>query len=115
MVACSWWLLLRHGATHVDWLNPLQLTWIALGLLPGKIVMVRTGAPLPVELSEEHYHCQDVARRNGIRQMDAFSWFFVVIFFGYALRKSWTSPAMPWLVAAASLAIMAYLMITVFR
>jgi hypothetical protein len=45
VVACSWWLLLRHRGTQIDWVSPLQMTWIALGLLPGKIALVRSGSP----------------------------------------------------------------------
>ncbi|MBZ5617193.1 MAG: hypothetical protein LAQ69_00475 [Acidobacteriia bacterium] len=119
LVTFSWWLLLHHGGTPIDWLNPLQNTWIALGLLPGKIAMVRSGSPLPLDRTEEHYQCQDVARRNRVQQMNAFGWFFVVILFGYALWHGWPSartvPGLPWLFMGVALAIMGYLMIVVFR
>src|ERR1035441_4967095 len=67
LVAMSWGLLLRHAGPHFDWRSPLTLTWVALGLLPGKMAMVRFSAPLPAERAEEHYRFQDAARRNWIR------------------------------------------------
>ena len=119
VVAFSWWLLARHGSRHIDWLNPLQMTWIALGLLPGKVAVVRSSGPLPVERTEEHYEYQDVARRNGVQQMNAVGWFCVVILLGYALRHGWpagrTVPGLPWLMAGVALATMGYLMVVVFR
>jgi len=45
LVAFSWWLLLRHGGTRIDLFNPLEMTWIVLGLLPGKIATVRSSSP----------------------------------------------------------------------
>jgi hypothetical protein len=119
VVAFSWWLLLRRGGGHIDWLGPLQLTWTALGLLPGKIAVVRSGSPLPTERTEEHYQFQDAARRDSLRWMNAFGWFCVVILFGCALWHGW-SPArtfsgLQWLIVGAALAIMGYLMIVVFR
>ena len=119
LAAFSWWLLLRHGSPRVNLLDPLQMTWIALGLLPGKIAAIRASWPLPVERTEDHYEYQDVARRNGVRTMDAFGWFFVIILFGYALRHGGPStssfPWLPWLTAAAALAVMGYLLTTVFQ
>jgi hypothetical protein len=104
---------------RIDWLIPLQSTWIALGLLPGKIAMVRSGFPLPVERTEEHYQWQDAWRRNGVRWMNGFGWFIVVMLFGYALRHGWsparTLPELQWLIVGVALAAMGYLMIVVFR
>jgi hypothetical protein len=119
LVAFSWWLLLRYGGTRVDLLNPLEMTWIVLGLLPGKIATVRSSWPLPVERTEEHYQCQDAARRNGVRMLDAFGWFFAIVLFGYALRHGGPStsslPWLIWLTPGAALATMGYLMATVFQ
>jgi hypothetical protein len=119
LVAFSWWLLFRPGGTRIDWLNPLEMTWIVLGLLPGKIAMVSSSWPLPVERTEEHYQCQDVARRNGVRTLDAFGWFFAILLLGSALRHGGPStislPGLTWLIAGAALATMGYLMATVFQ
>lgn len=45
VVAFSWWLLVRHGDTRIDWLSPLQSTWIALGKLDGSEVGALRKAP----------------------------------------------------------------------
>jgi hypothetical protein len=119
LVAFSWWLLFRHGGTRIDLLNPLEMTWIVLGLLPGKIATVRSSWPLPVERTEEHYQCQDAGRRSGVRMLDALGFFFAIIFLGYALRHGGPStsslPGLIWLTAGAALATMIYLMATVFQ
>jgi hypothetical protein len=45
--------------------------------------------------------------------MNAFGWFCVMILLGIALKH--TLAGLPWLIGGVALAIMAYLMITVFR
>jgi len=62
---------------------PLQCTWIALGLLPGKIILVRNAFPLPPERSEERYRLSEAPRRYSLRVMGAFGWGFVVYLAAY--------------------------------
>lgn len=118
MVAMSWWMLLR-GAPHFDWRSPLTLSWVVLGLRPGKIAMVRASSPLPVERAEEHYRYQDAERRNWLRVWGAVGWFLVVILFGgasmRALYPTGPAPALRWLVLAVALAVWGYSMFVMFR
>jgi hypothetical protein len=88
VIAFSWWLLLRHSGTHIDWQLPLTDTWIALGLLPGKIILVRNSFPLPPERTEEHHQYQDAARRVGVRLLAVFGWGFVMYLAVYAVKHS---------------------------
>src|ERR1035441_7027645 len=84
VVALSWWLLLRDGRP-IDWRGPLLLSWVALGLLPGKITVVRSSALLPAEETAEHYRYQDARRRRWLSLWGAFGWFFVAVLFSGAL------------------------------
>ena len=84
VVALSWWLLLR-GGKPIDWRGPLLLSWVALGLLPGKMAVVRTSALLPAEETAEHYRYQDARRRKWLSLWGAFGWFFVAVLFSGAL------------------------------
>jgi hypothetical protein len=116
----SWGLLLRHAGPHFDWRSPLTLTWVALGLLPGKMAMVRFSAPLPAERAEEHYRFQDAARRNWIRVSGIFfGWFSVTILFSGALLHALSTvrpaAAWRWLALAISLAVWGYGMVMMFR
>ncbi|MGA3136946.1 MAG: hypothetical protein ABSC88_13240 [Terracidiphilus sp.] len=116
IIAFSWWVLLRRGAA-IDWLPPLQMTWATL-ILPGKIALVRSGAPLPAERTEEHYRYQDAMRRNGIRVLNAWGWLMVVTLCGFPLRQIWSPVTFPWLVwifLGVFTAVFAYMMIEVFR
>jgi hypothetical protein len=122
LVALSWWLLLRHAGRHFDWLTPLQLTWVALGMIPGKMAMVRLSFPLPAERTEEHFHLQDFARRFWIRLSGIiFEWFMVIVLLGVALLHAAASPvhhppqAWRWLVLASMFAVWGYGMIVMFR
>jgi hypothetical protein len=87
-VACSWWLLLRHGGP-VALQQPLLMTWLIGGLLPGKIIVVRQGWPIPAERAAEHREAQEAARRYSVRVLDAFGWLPASIFFVGALRTAW--------------------------
>lgn len=116
MIAISWWLLLRRGAA-IDWLPPLQTTWAAL-ILPGKIALVRSGTPLPAERTEEHYRYQDAMRRNGIQMLNAWGWLMVIMLCQFPLRQIWSPAALPsmlWTFLAVFMAVMAYMMIVVWR
>jgi hypothetical protein len=109
---------MRHGGTRIEWLPPLLFTWTAL-VLPGKILIVRSGSPLPAERAEEHYRYQDAMRRNGIDVLSAWSWLFVIFLFGFALRRAWTParnvPWLQWLILGIFWAFWGYMMFVVFR
>ena len=116
IIAISWWVLLRHGAKF-DWLPPLQMTWNAL-VLPGKVALVSSGAPLPAERTEEHYQYQDAMRRSGIRKLNAWAWLMVVTLCGFPLRQVLPPMTFPWLVwifLGVFIAAFTYLMIMIFR
>jgi hypothetical protein len=120
LVALSWWLLLRHAGAHFDWLTPLQFTWAALGMIPGKMAMVRLSFPLPAERTEERYRFQNAARRFWIRLSGIlFEWFLVVVLFGGALMHALSpmrpAPVWRWLVLACCYAVWGYGMIVLFR
>jgi hypothetical protein len=120
LVGFSWWLLLRHGGKHFDWLTPLTLSWGALGLIPGKMAMVRVSWPLPAERAEEHYRFQDAARRYWIRVSGIFfEWFMVVVLLSgaliHALSPMRPAPMWRWLALASCFAVWGYGMIAMFR
>jgi hypothetical protein len=118
-VACSWFLLLTRGDALVRWQEVVVDTWVVLGLLPGKIVLVRSGFPLPAGRVEEHYRLQDAQRRYGLRVFDALGWFLTAVLFAYALQHSW--PAMQadsslgWLLSGLVFAIGLYMTIVIVR
>ena len=98
IIAFSWVLLLAQGGAQVRWQTPVVFTYVAVGLLPGKISVVRSSFPLPSERIEEHHRWLEASRRHGLRVMDAFGWFFVAILFGYALQHGWpAAKTMVWL------------------
>ena len=119
LVGLSWGLLLR-GGTRFDWYAPLSLSWLALGLLPGKIAMARASMPLPAERSEEHYRYQDAQRRNWIHVSGMFfQWFPISILLGgalmhplYALRPGveWR-----WMAQGVFFSVWGYGMVAMFR
>ena len=116
IIALSWWLLLRHGP-KIDWLSPLQMTWQAI-VLPFKVALVRSGAPLPAERTEEHYRYQDAMRRNVIQVLNAMGWLMVVTLCGFPLRQIWPPTAFPslvWIFLVVFTAVFAYMMIVIFR
>lgn len=91
IVACSWFLLLTRGDAQVRWRTLLVNTWVVLGLLPGKMVLVRSSFPLPAGQAEEHYRFQDAQRHYGLQVFNAFGWFLTVLLFVYALQHTWTA------------------------
>jgi preprotein translocase subunit SecG len=116
IIAASWWLLLRRGVAF-DWLPPLQMTWAAL-ILPGKIALVRSGAPLPAERAEEHYRYQDAMRRNAIHAFNAWGWLMLVTLCGFPLRMIWPPASLPslvWIFLAVFSAVFVCMMIEVWR
>jgi hypothetical protein len=122
LVALSWWLLLLHPARHFDWETPLQLTWVAVGMIPGKMAMVKLSWPLPAERAEEHYRLHELSRRFWMRVSGIiFEWYMVVVLLGVALLNATSSPAhhpapvWRWLVLASQFAVWGYGMIVMFR
>lgn len=119
MIAFSWLLLLTQGDTHVRWQTPVTLTYVALGLLPGKIVVVRNSFPLPPERTEEHHRWLEAHRRHGVRVMDAFGWFLVAILFGYGLQHGWPAAKaivwLPWLLVGVAYALALFMTGVIFR
>jgi hypothetical protein len=120
LVALSWWLLLRHAGTHFDWLTPLTLSWVVLGMIPGKMAMVRISWPLPAERTEEHFRLQDVSRRFSIRLFGIiFQWFMLVVLLGAAMLHGLLpvhpAPVWRWLLLASMFAVWGYGMIVMFR
>jgi len=100
--------------------DPLQFTWAALGMIPGKMAMVRLSFPLPAERTEERYRFQNAARRFWIRLSGIlFEWFLVVVLFGGALMHALSpmrpAPVWRWLVLACCYAVWGYGMIVLFR
>src|SRR5206468_3113412 len=89
IVACSWFLLLTKRDAQVHWQEVAVDTWVVLGLLPGKIVLVRSSLPLPADRAEEHYRWQDAQRHYGLRVFDALGWFLTAVLFAYALQHAW--------------------------
>jgi hypothetical protein len=93
------------------------MTWSAI-ILPGKIALVRSGAPLPAERTEEHYRYQDAMRRNAIQVLNAWGWLMVVTLCGFPLRQIWPPVTFPWLVwifLGVFTAAFAYMMIVIYR
>ena len=119
IVACSWFLLLTLGDALIRWRQVIVNTWVVLGLLPGKIVLVRSAFPLPAGRVEEHYRLQDAQRRYGLEVFDALGWFLTAVLFVYALKHSW--PAMQskaplhWLLTGLVLAIGLYMTAVIVR
>jgi len=119
LVGLSWWLLL-HGGRHFDWRSALLQSWVVLGMIPGKMAMVRVSWPLPAERAEEHYRLQDASRRYWIHLFGIiFQWFTLVVLLGVAvlhgLSPVYPAPVWRWLVLACSFAVWGYGMIVMFR
>jgi|SRR5579871_5721320 len=96
IVGLSWLTLFLRGH-HVDWSNPVTTTWAILGLLPGKIVLVRSSFPLPPERTEEHHRLSEARRRYSLRYMDAFRWCLLANLAAYAVIRSWAAAQGGWL------------------
>jgi len=116
-LAVSWRMLLGAGG-HIPWQNMMLVTWIVLGLLPGKIIVVRQGWPIPAEHAEEHRAAQQAARRNSIRWMTAFGAVPTAVLLADSLR--YTFPALrtaaaQWLPVAIPLAASIWLLVAIAR
>lgn len=117
LVALSWWLLLRHSGSIHSWKPPILLSWVVLGLLPGKIAVVRAGWPLPPESTEEHHRAQDSARRFNIRLLDWFGWLSLIVLVGAALGRTWPAEraAIAWGAAVVFFAAFFGMALTIIR
>jgi hypothetical protein len=119
VLACSWWLLTRPGRWHVDWAFPLMMTWMSLGSLPSRILLVRHSYPIPAERAEEHYQYREAMRRNQISLSTANALCMALFLLGFALFRA-LSPIkfemrLLWLCVGLSLAPMGYSFILMFR
>jgi len=108
------------SAGGFDWLTPLTLSWVVLGMIPGKMAMVRISWPLPAERTEEHFRLQDVSRRFSIRLFGIiFQWFMLVVLLGAAMLHGLLpvhpAPVWRWLLLASMFAVWGYGMIVMFR
>ena len=118
LVALSWWLLL-HGGRHFDRQSALLQSWVVLGMIPGKMTMVRLSFPLPAERTEEHLRVQEAGRRFWIRVFGiVIQWFMLVVLLGVAVLHGLpvhSALMWRWLVLVCCLAVWGYGMIVQFR
>lgn len=119
IVACTWFLLLTQGDARVRWREVVVNTWVVVGLLPGKIVLVRSSFPLPADRAEEHYRLQDAQRHYGLRVFDALGWFLTAVLFAYALQHAWPAveaiPSLRWLLTGVVFVMGLYMTIVIVR
>ena len=119
IIAFSWVLLLAQGDAQVRWQTPVVFTYVAVGLLPGKISVVRSSFPLPSERIEEHHRWLEASRRHGLRVMHTLQWFLIAILGGYALQHGWPGanaiPWLRWLLVGVALAIWLIMTVVIIR
>jgi hypothetical protein len=115
-VACSWWMLLRGGRPF-HWSDALAMSWGVLGLIPGKVMVVRQGWPIPAERAEEHRRLQEASRRLSVRWLDAFGALLASVLFMLALAHAWPAARSeaPWLLFGVPLASAVLLVATVIK
>jgi len=98
MLAASWYLLAARGDPDVRWATPVIMTYVVVAMAVAKVVLVKAGAPLPIDRTEEHHRYLEAGRRYGLGVIDAARWFFAFIVAGYALLHGQLSlPPTPWL------------------
>lgn len=118
VVGFSWWMMLEGGGP-MGLQKPLVMTWTILGLLPGKITIVRQGWPLPADRAAEHLGEQEAARRYSVRVLDALGGLLTSIFLMDAIRHAWpavrTIAAVQWLMVGIPLALGVVLMVVVVQ
>jgi len=119
IIGVSWYLLLIHGDGQFDWLNPLALTYVVVGMLPCKIFIVRSHIPLPAERTEEHQHWFDASRRYALRVLDSMRWLFLAALAGQAGAHGWPEvkavAGLRWFYIGVILAIWSYLCYVLIR
>ncbi|MCK7503972.1 MAG: hypothetical protein MZV70_07645 [Desulfobacterales bacterium] len=86
-LGASWILLLTRGAAGWRWQSPAVWTYLAIASSLWKVSAVRSGVPLPADRAEEHRQWLN-RRRHGVRLLDCFSWFNVLVVAGYAALHS---------------------------
>lgn len=119
ILTASWLLLLTHPNPGIDWLSPLVTTYSILGLLPAKILVIRSRRPLPADRTLEHHSFADANRRYSLATVDAFRRISLAVLAGYALLHGWPGssapPAFRWLLIAVALAFSLHLMVVLSR
>jgi len=97
-LAFSWLLLLTQGDARVRWQWPVLITYVVVGMLPGKIILARNSFPLPPDRTEEHHRWLEASRRYSLRVIESMRWFCVAILAGYAVRHGFpAAKSMVWL------------------
>jgi len=94
------------------------VTWIVVGQLPGKIIVVRQGWPIPAERAEEHQAAQTAARRYSIQVMNAFGYVPTCVLLAVALRHAFPAlrtAAAQWLLLAIPFAASLWLIALIAR
>lgn len=106
ILAASWYLLVVRRDATVRLMAPVVMTYVVVALLGAKIVLIKAGAPLPTDRTEEHHRYFEAGRRYCLHVIDAARWFFAFIVAGYALlhrQPGIRSTLLEWaLVAGAS-------------
>ena len=92
VLTVSWLLIGSNGVSGISWGYPVLMTYVIVGIFPGKVILARMRFPLPPERAEEHYHWQEANCRYSLRVLDSLRWFFAVILAFYALQHG-----LPWL------------------
>ncbi len=87
VIAASWGLWLWAGDGRLG--EPLLETWVVMGMLPAKIILVRSGFLTPAERAEEHHQWAEASRRFSLRIIDTMRWLFLVPFAGVAVVHGW--------------------------
>lgn len=94
----GWLLILFRGDAGVRWVTPATVTYVVLALLVAKVVVIRSGAPLPPEGTEDQYRYVEADRRQRLRAIDAARWFWIFLFAGYTtMHGRPVLVAAPWL------------------
>ena len=98
VITASWLLLLREPGAELHWQWPVLMTYVVVGLLPGKIILVRNSFPLPPERTADHQRWQEAYRRHSLRVLDSMGLFFAALLGGYAVQHGLpVAKTLPWL------------------
>lgn len=93
VLATLWAIMLWR--TPKDWHLALILSWLAIGILPTKVILLRGVIPLPPERVEE-YHRWVGASRNVLLQIaDRWRWLFVGTFALIVAGRGWPALLTP--------------------
>ena len=97
IIAASWVLLLIRSDARVQWVAPVEFTYLFIGMLLSEIWTVFKGVPLPAERPEEHRQWLEAGRRHVIRICRISRWFLVAMLGAYALLHDPDVGANQWL------------------